>query len=73
MIWYYNAATWEITTSRCVTPNAILGVNKAVFKIVEEIVKNKYNLINDYFAVFGSGSLELNASCCQKTWALEWR
>lgn len=73
MIGYYNAATREITKSRCVTPNAILGVNKAVFKIVAEIVKNKYNLINDYFAIFGSCSLEPNASCCQKTWALKWR
>ena len=62
-----------MTKSRCVTPNAILGVNKAVVTIVAEIVKSKYNLINDYFAIFGSCFLELNASCSQKTWALEWR
>ena len=52
MIWYYSEATWEMTKSRCVTPNAILGVNKAVFKIVAEIMKNKYSPVNDYFTLF---------------------
>lgn len=37
-----------MTKSRCVPPNAILGVNKTVFKILAEIMKNKYNPTNNY-------------------------
>lgn len=47
MIWYYHAITGEKTKSRCVTPNGILGVNKTVFKITAETMKNKYNLTDD--------------------------
>lgn len=32
-----------------------------------EIMKNKYNPVNDYFPLFSCCHSELGASCCQKT------
>lgn len=54
-----------MTTSRYVTPNAILGVNNTVFEIMAEVMKNKDNLINDYFTLISTCSIQLDVFCSQ--------
>lgn len=55
-----------MTKSQYVTPNAVLRVHNSVAKIMARVTENKDNLINDYFTLISTCSIQLDAFCSQK-------